>query len=196
MADCILPLVGIDNQQCDGAGALLPAFGTQITQLLYQNSAGVAPSLITESAAQAAMTAVAAAQVFTLKNIAAGVVPDATDQTLTGNDVAFGGTLLTNRSRTLTGRVQYVTDATIAAVNTLNALNQAGGTLRVWPVDNKGFIQGPLEGATLTFGALQRPGLGQNLPPYFNFTLAWDSIDEASVKGPFAYLKTLSNAPA
>lgn len=194
MADCNFPLVGIDNQLCGPDGTLLPAFGKQITQLLYQSSKGVAPSLALIASAQAAMTAEDEDQVFTLKNIAAAIVAAATDQTLSGNDVAFGVTLLTGRQRTLTGRVQYVTPATITAVNTLNALNQAGETLRVWPVDEKSYLQGPLENVSLVFGSLQRAGAGQNLPPYFDFTMTWEAIDEAPVTGPFVYLKTLTNA--
>jgi hypothetical protein len=189
----------VDNnaKNCDGNGNLIPALGTQIPQLFYQDMDGnrVAADAALRgllSAGQAAMTATGVEQVFTLKNIAAGVVPDATDQTLSGNDVPYGATILTNRSRTSTGRAQYPTSGTHAAVS---QHNQAQRRVRMWFLDNNDYLQGPWENASLIFGALVRLGLGQAILTHYPFTVSYDSIAEAPVSATqIKHLKQLNNA--
>ncbi|MBG8556171.1 hypothetical protein [Hymenobacter guriensis] len=197
--ECDLPLIGVENnsQNCDAQGNPLPALGQQIVKLFYQDSDGDVPSLATQSAAQAAMTAAGVDRVYTLDNIAAGVVPAAADQTLSGNDVPYGATVTTGRTRTTTGRAQYPTPATTVQVNTINRRSATGKTLRVWQLDNKGYLQGPIEDASLIFGALERGGLGQATPTNYPFTLTHEGIDEPAISpAPLPFLKTLVNAPA
>jgi hypothetical protein len=189
MAECDLPLVAVENEPCAPLG-----LGQQIPQILYQDPAGTWPTLTSLATAQAAMTAEGVNRLFTMKNIAAGIVPAATDQTLTGNDVPYGGTIITGRTRTQTGRLQYLGASTVAAVN---AINKRGGLIRVGLVDDKGFLQGPIENATITFGALERPGLGQAIPANIPYTLTWDALEEGAISAtPLPFLRNLSNAPA
>lgn len=193
MADstCDLPLVAVTNDNCAKVD-----YGKQIVALLYQDSDGVAPNLTgttapTLSALQGFMTAEGADQLFILKNLAGAQVPDASDTTLSGNDVPYGGTILTDRLRTMTARLQYPSASTHTAVNAMNARQKP---LRVWLVDDKSFIQGPYEEATLSFGAFLRGGIGGALPNY-PLTLSVNSIDEAAFSpAPIPDVKKLVNA--
>ncbi|RPD50045.1 hypothetical protein DNI29_04410 [Hymenobacter sediminis] len=194
MATCDLPLVAVDNdaKNCDGSGNPIPALGTQIPVIFYQDMEGTAPDLTTQAGAQAAMTATGVNQVFILKNLAVGIVPAPTDQTLTGNDVPYGATILTNRTRTMTARAQYPTNATHAAVS---QHNQAQRPVRVWLLDNNDYLQGPWENASIVFGGLERPGLGQAIPANYPLTVTFDSIAEAPVSAAqLKFLKSLTNA--
>ncbi|GAA4393534.1 hypothetical protein [Hymenobacter koreensis] len=184
---CNVPLVAVSNDPCAKV-----AYGRQIVAILYQDSAGDAPTLTTESAAQAAMTAVGADKLFILNNVAASDVADPSDQLLSGNDVPYGASELTDRTRTVTGRLQYPAAATHTAVN---ALNSRGGTLRTWLLDDQGYLQGPIENASLVFGVFKRPGIGQAIPAHYPLTLTYNSIAEPAISAAaLPHIKSLVNA--
>lgn len=191
---CTLPLAAIENDAC--AAGQYP-LGQQIRTLLYQDMAGVAPDLrgskttpATLSQVQTALTAAAPDKLFVLRDIAGGLVPASSDTTLTGNDVPGGGTRLTNRTRTVTGRTDLITPALVDAVNAQNA---RGGEYRVWLVDDKGYVQGPIAAATIVFGALERAGINgaSNRIP---FTVTYSSIAEPALGfAPIAGINSLVN---
>lgn len=156
---CTVPLVPIENDACL---AQQYEYGQQIRTLLYQEISGVAPDLLgtkttpaTLADIQDVITAAAPDKLFVLKDIAGGLVPASSDTTLTGNDVPGGGTVLTNRTNTFTGRTDLITPALVGAVN---AMILRGGEYRVWLVDDKSYIQGYAT-ATITFANLERAGI-------------------------------------
>lgn len=170
--------------------------GQQIPIILYQDTAGTAPELVAtggnQAAFQAALTATGEDQLFMIKNLAAGVRGDATDQTLTGNDTPYGVTQLTDRANTITARAQYLS----AADNTaLDNLNLRGGLVRFWIVDDKDVIQGPFENASIIAGALTRAGLGQAIPAGRTLTVSWNSLTEAPISSAAKpFIRSLVNA--
>jgi hypothetical protein len=158
---CALPLLPIENDACE---AQQFEYGQQIRTLLYQDISGEAPDLLgskttpaTIGDVQAALTAAAPDKLFILKDIAGGLVPASADITLSGNDVPGGGTIITNRTNTFTGRTDLITPA---LVDSVNAMIARGGEYRVWFVDDKNYVQGYADGASITFASLERAGIG------------------------------------
>lgn len=190
--DIELAATAVSNDPCS---KLL--LGKQPVGFFYQDSAAATvPELVAVggnlAAFQAALSATGALRVFKVGSLAAGVRPEATDQTLTGNDVPYGGTELTDRANTITGRLQYMSAADITATD---QMNKRGGTVRVWVYDELGMIQGPIENVSVVYGALQRPGLGQNIGANRAVTLSWNAIEEAPLStAPKTFLKGLVNA--
>jgi hypothetical protein len=183
---CTIPLVAPANDPCAAV-----QYGKQIPQIFYQDMDGEAPELTTESEVQAALAATGVDKLHTLKNIAAGLVPEAADQTISGTDLPYGGVQVTGRTRTMTGRLQYATQTTHENVN---KVNQRQKPLRVWLVDDKGFPQGPIENASLGFGAFLRQGVGQPLPSHYPLTLSYDSLEEPPFGATaLSFLRTLNN---
>lgn len=195
---CTLPLVAIENDAC---AAQPYGYGQQIRTLLYQDMAGVAPDLLGTKAkpatladVQAAITATTnngADKVFVLRNIAGGLVPASSDTTLTGNDVPGGGTLVTNRTNTFTGRTDLITPDLVTGVNAMIA---RGGEYRIWLVDDKNYVQGYAEGATINFANLERAGINgaSNRIP---LTVTW--LSKAILPlgfAPIAGINALANA--
>jgi hypothetical protein len=157
--DCDLPMVVPTNDPClSGATPL----GKQVTGILMQDARGVAPTLTTLANVQAALTAAGNDQLFILPNISDGIVPDATDETLTGNAVPFGGTIVTGRTRTMTGRLVYLDPAGVAAADSFNARQKP---VRYWEYDDNERLQGPFENATVSLGVLTRAGIGNAALP-------------------------------
>ncbi len=157
---CTLPLTAIENDACLAQDY---EYGQQIRTIFYQEMTGTAPDLIgtkttpaTLADFQAALSAAAPDKLFVLKDIAGGVVPAATDTTITGNDVPGGGTKLVNRTNTYTGFTDFITPALVDSINKMIA---RGGEYRLWFADDKGYPQGYAEGATIVFGTLERAGI-------------------------------------
>lgn len=163
MADeiCDLPLVAINNDACL---AQAYNYGQQVRTIFYQDESGTAPDLIGTkttptalAAVQAAVSAAAPNKLFVLKDLSGGAMPAATDTTVTGNDVPGGGTKLVTRTNTYTGYTDLITPELVDAVNKMIL---RGGTYRVWFGDNESYLQGYATGATLTFGSMERAGIG------------------------------------
>lgn len=158
---CTLPLAAIDNDACLAQDY---EYGQQIRTIFYQEMTGTAPDLIgtkttpaTLADFQDALTATAPDKLFVLKDIAGGVVPAASDTTISGNDVPGGGTKLVNRTNTYTGFTDFITPELVDSINKMIA---RGGEYRLWLADDKGYVQGYADGATIVFGTLERAGIG------------------------------------
>jgi len=183
--DCTLPLVAVNNEYCATTDKPL---GKQPVMLLYQDPAGVAPDLITVgtpdtrlATLQAALTATSnggADKLFVIKNLAGGTVPAPTDTTLSGNDVPYGGTRITDRSRTMSARIDFLTPSNNTALNQLTARQKP---VRTWEVDEEGLVFGPYENSTIVVGGIQKAGIG-GAPTHRPITVTTRGIDEA----PFA----------
>ncbi len=179
---CDLPLVKVDNEYCATTDKPL---GKQVVGILYQDAAGTAPDLLTVpgtgadvrlATLQAALTAVGADKLFILKNLAGATVPAATDTTLSGNDVAYGGTRITDRIRNLVARIDYLTPSNNLALNALTARQKP---LRHWEFDENGGIQGPFENSTVVVGNIQKAGIG-GAPTHRQITLTHRGVDETN----------------
>lgn len=173
---CDLPLVTPENDICAAKSYKL---GQQITGALFQDMAAATFPDITAAAATIAvltpfMTATDNTKVSILRNLAGAKVPAASDTSLTGNDVPFGGTRLTGRLRSVTARLDFITPAMIVQVNEANGRPQP---VRAWLLDNEEVPQGPLKNATVTYGSLIRDGIAGG-PTHVPVTITWDSIDE------------------
>lgn len=183
MADeCTLPLVAVNNEYCATTDKPL---GKQPVILLYQDPAGDAPDLVTVATPdvrlatlQAALSATGVDKVFILKNLAGGTVPAPTDTTLSGNDVPYGGTRITDRSRTMTARIDFLTPSNNTALNQLTARQKP---VRTWEVDEEGLVFGPYENSTIVVGGIQKAGIG-GAPTHRPITVTTRGLDEA----PFA----------
>jgi len=159
MAACTLPLVLPDNDPCLSGAAVI---GKQVVGLLIQDQAGTAPTFTDLASVQSALTATGTAQVFILPNLSDGLVPAATDETLTGNAVPYGGTITTGRIHTVTGRLVYLAPAAVAAADQFTARQTP---VRYWLYDDQNRIQGPFENATINLGVLERQGIGNAAQP-------------------------------
>jgi hypothetical protein len=190
---CDLPLVAPENDPCAANQYVL---GAQITSAIMQDPAATTfPDLTSSSATMAAitpfMTAVDNTKTTILKNLAGAKVPAAKDTTLSGNDVTFGGTRITNRERTITARLDFITPAMIAQVNAANGRQKP---VRLWLVDDKGVSQGPCENATVQYGSLIRDGINGG-PTHVEVTITYNSIDEPQLGAkPLPGLNFLVNA--
>jgi hypothetical protein len=159
MAACTLPLVLPDNDPCLSGAAVI---GKQVVGLLIQDQNGTVPTFTTLASIQAALTAEDENKVFILPNLSDAIVPAATDETLTGNAVPYGGTIVTGRVRTLTARLAYLAPVAVAAADQFNARQTP---VRYWEYDDQNRIQGPFENATITLGVLERAGIGNAAQP-------------------------------
>jgi len=160
MAACDLPLVPIENDACVAQSF---NYGQQIRTILYQEMSGTAPDLIgtkttpiTLGDVQAEIAKAAPNKLFVLKDIAGGIVPAATDTTVSGNDVPGGGIKLATRTNTYTGFTDLISPA---LVDSINAMIRRGGQYRLWLVDNNSYVQGYADDATIVFGTLERAGI-------------------------------------
>jgi hypothetical protein len=127
---------------------------------------------------QAALTATGPDKLFILKNLAGGTVPAPTDTTLSGNDVPYGGTRITDRSRSMTARIDFLTPSNNTALNQLTARQKP---VRTWEVDEEGLVFGPYENSTIVVGGIQKAGIG-GAPTHRPITVTTRGLDEA----PFA----------
>ena len=159
MPTCVLPVVLPDNDPCLSGAAVI---GKQVVGLLVQDQAGTAPTFTDLASVQAALTATGVDQTFILPNLSDGVVPAATDETLSGNAVPYGGTIVTGRLHTVTGRLVYLNPAAVAAADKFTARQTP---VRYWLYDDQNRIQGPFENATISLGVLERAGLGNAAQP-------------------------------
>lgn len=192
---CDLELIAVNNDPC-GATEL----GKQPVMILIQSMAGVAPDLTTVpangtdgrlAALQAAITATDEDKIFVLNNIAGGTLPAATDETISGNDVPRGGTIVTGRERVLTGRADYLTQA---ASDAMDNNNRRGGTVRAWLVDENDYVQGPFNNARVVYGSIVRPGLG-NATTHRPVTMTHRGLDEPTFASkPLVGVASVTNA--
>jgi hypothetical protein len=157
---CDLPLLPIENDACL---AQAYQYGQQIRTIFYQDMSGDAPDLLgtkttpaTLATFQAALSAAAPDKLFVLKDLAGGVVAAATDTLISGNDVPGGGSKLATRTNTYTGFTDLVTPELVTSIN---AMIRRGGEYRLWFADDKGYVQGYADGATIVFGTLERAGI-------------------------------------
>lgn len=174
-------LTAIKNDPCNNAG-----IGVQITALAYQLMTGsdfdgnvIAGSeggdITAEADWQAKMAATDQSKIVLLNNLGGVQTPEGAPQVRENNDVAYGGRVITDMARSVTGRLDFPSLTDIVAVS---RVNKCVGKLRVWLLDNNYFLQGPILNANLTFGSLVRPGLGQPLPAHIPFSLNFNSIEE------------------
>lgn len=192
---CTLPLVAVTNENC-----IANPLGKQIVMVLYQETAGVAPDLTTVpatgadtrlAALQAALTATGADKVYALKNLAGTVVPASADTVLQNNDVPYGGQRITDRIRTVKGRVDFLTPASNEA---MNALNDRQKPIRTWEVDEYGMVQGPFENTTLSFSNIVRSGIA-GAPTHREFTKVSRGLHEPAFSAaPLAGIASIQNA--
>jgi hypothetical protein len=185
MADsCTLPLVAVNNEYCATTDKPL---GKQPVMLIYQDPAGNIPELVKIASSgsdirlatlQAGLTATDENKLFVIKNLAGGTVPAPADTTLSGNDVPYGGTRITDRSRTMTARIDFLTPSNNTALNQLTARQKP---VRTWEVDEEGLVFGPYENSTIVVGGIIKAGIG-GAPTHRPITVTTRGIDEA----PFA----------
>jgi hypothetical protein len=199
MADptCDLPLVAVNNEYCATTDKPL---GKQVVGIVYQDMAGTAPDLLTVPATgadprlgtlQDGLTATGVNKLFILKNIAGATVPAAADTTLSGNDVPYGGTRITDRVRTMTGRVDYLTPSNSAALNSLTARQKP---LRHWEFDEEGGLQGPFENSTFVASNILKAGIG-GAPTHRLVTVTTRGLDERPFQpAPLVGIQGLINA--
>lgn len=166
--------------------------GKQFVGLFYQEMTGTAPTSMTGiSGIQAGLSATGDSQLFILKNLAAPTTAAPSDQTLSGNDVPYGGSIITERTRVIEGQMQYLTAADIA-IN--NALMASQSPKRVWWFDDKNAIQGPYENAYLNVGGYLRPGAGSATPNRQSISMTHQGLAEPAIGAPVAGLIALVNA--
>lgn len=198
--DCADTLPVVKNDRCalPGIGKQITGFGVQLmtgsdfdgTAISDGGTAGGDISLAADW--QAKMAATDENKIIVIQNLAGTNTPEGTPQVLEGNDVAYGGRVLTDMARTITGRIDF---PSLADIDAINRINKCIGKLRVYVWDDKLFVQGPILNANLTFSNLIRPGINQPLPPHFLFTLAWDSIEEADFQtAALTFISTLQAA--
>jgi hypothetical protein len=199
MADeCTLPLVAVDNEYCATTDKPL---GKQPVMLLYQDPAGTPPDLIT--VAEGGDTRLARLQaalslpdgdvnkLYVIKNLAGGTVPARADTTLSGNDVPYGGTRITDGIRTMPARIDFLTPSNNIALNKLNARQKP---VRTWEADELNFIFGPWENSTILIGGIQKAGIGGG-PTHRPITVTSNGIDEpAFATAPLVGLQGIKNA--
>lgn len=195
---CDLPLVKVDNEYCAVTDRPL---GKQVVGIIYQDMAGTAPDLITVPAAPApdprlgliqdGLTATTEDKLYILKNLAGATVPASADTTLSGNDVPYGGTRITDRVRTMTARVDYLTQSNNTALNSLTARQKP---LRHWEFDEEGGIQGPFENSTFVAGNIIKQGIGGG-PTHRPITVSTRGLDERQFQpAPLVGIQGLINA--
>lgn len=185
---CEIPLVAPLNDPCAPGAAQI---GKQFVGLFYQDAAGTPPTMTSISGIQAGLTATGADKLYIIKNLAASTVAEPADQTITGNDVAYGGTVITERTRTVVGQMQYLSAADVATNNQLNAGNALAK--RVWWFDDLNTIQGPYENATIGVGGYIRAGAGQALPNRQGLTMTHRGLAEPAIGAPIPGLAGLVN---
>ena len=191
-------LTAIKNDPCNFAG-----IGVQITTIAYQLMTGSdfdgnaiasgteGGDISLEADWQAKLAAVDEDKIVLLKNLGGVQTPEASPQVRENNDVAYGGRVITDISRVITGRLDFPALSDIAAIS---RVNKCMGKVRVWLLDNNDFLQGPVRNANLTFGSLTRPGLGQALPAHFTFSLNYNAIEEPEFQTtPLPFISTLVN---
>lgn len=191
---CDLPLVAVNNEYCATTDKPI---GKQIVGIIYQDMSGTAPDLTTVATTdgrlaliQAGLTATGVDKLFILKNLAGATVPAATDTTLSGNDVPYGGTRITDRVRLMTARVDYLTPTNNIAINSLTARQKP---IRYWEYDEEGGVQGPFENATFVAGNIQRAGIG-GAPTHRPITLSTRGLDERPFQtAPLVGVQGLTN---
>lgn len=181
---CTLPLVVVNNEYCATTDKPL---GKQPVMLIYQDPAGTPPDLITVGTPDTRLAKLQAAlalpaddvnKLYVIKNLAGGTVPARTDTTLSGNDVPYGGTRITDGLRTMTARIDFLTPSNNTALNQLTARQKP---IRVWEADEESLIFGPFENSTIVAGGIQKAGIG-GAPTHRPITVTTRGVDEA----PFA----------
>jgi hypothetical protein len=186
---CSIQIDAPANDPCAFQSAVI---GKQLVGILYQEMSGTAPAVMTTlSGIQAGMTATAESQVFIIKNLAASSTPAPTDQTLSGNDVPYGGEIITDRTSKVEVQMQYLTPADIATNNTLA---QSQSPKRVWLIDDKNVLQGPIENAYITVGGYIRSGANSATPNRQSLTVTYRGLATPAVGLPIAGVAGLVNA--
>ncbi|RZL07755.1 MAG: hypothetical protein EOO62_16575 [Hymenobacter sp.] len=194
---CTLPLVAVNNEYCATTDKPL---GKQPVMLLYQDPAGTPPDLITVGTPDTRLAKLQAAlalpdgdanKLYVIKNLAGGTVPAPTDTTLSGNDVPYGGTRITDRSRSLTARIDFLTPSNNTALNQLTARQKP---VRTWEVDEEGLVFGPYENSTIVVGGIIKAGIG-GAPTHRPITVTTRGIDEAPfAAAPLVGIQGIKNA--
>ena len=190
-------LTAIKNDPCNFAG-----IGVQITAIAYQLMTGSdfngtaitgteGGDISLEADWQAKMAAVDEDKIVLLNNLGGVQTPEGTPQVRENNDVAYGGRVITDIARAITGRLDFPSFTDIQAVS---RVNKCVGKVRVWLLDNNYFLQGPVLNANITFGSLIRPGLGQPLPAHIPFSLNYNAIEEPEFQATaLPFISTLVN---
>lgn len=186
---CGIAPVAPANDPCLFKNAVI---GKQFVGLFYQLMTAVAPTMTSLAGIQAGLAAEGDDQLFILKNVAAATVSDPTDQSLTGNDVPYGGTIITERARAIVGQLQYLTPADVATNNELMAGNAE--PKRVWWFDDLNVLQGPYENAYISVGGYLRAGAGTPTPNRQSITMNHRGLEEPAIGLPIAGLRSLQNA--
>lgn len=194
---CDLPLVKVDNEYCATTDRPL---GKQVVGIIYQDMAGTAPDLLTVpgtgadprlATLQTGLTATDENKLYILKNLAGATVPASADTTLSGNDVPYGGTRITDRVRTMTARVDYLTQSNNEALNSLTARQKP---IRHWEFDEEGGMQGPFENSTFVAGNILKQGIGGG-PTHRPITVTSRGLDERPFQpAPLVGIQGLINA--
>jgi hypothetical protein len=198
MADeCTLPLVAVNNEYCATTDKPL---GKQPVILLYQDPAGTPIDLIAVATPDTRLARLQAAmslpatdpnKVYAIKNLAGGTVPAPTDTTLSGNDVPYGGTRITDRSRTMSARIDFLTPSNNIALNQLTARQKP---VRTWEFDEEGLGFGPYENSTIVVGGIIKAGIG-GAPTHRPITVTTRGIDEAPfASAPLVGIQGIANA--
>lgn len=165
--------------------------GKQIVGLLYQEAAGAAPAIMTTLAGlQAGLAATGDDKLYILKNLAASTTPAPSDQTLSNNDVPYGGEITTDRVRKVEAQMQYLSAADIATTNTLRT---SQSPKRVWLLDDKNVLQGPFENAYLGVGEYVRGVIGAATPNRISITMTHHGLDVPAIGLPIAGIAALVN---
>lgn len=200
---CSDTLAAPKNKPCDKLD-----LGKQITAIFIQKMegspfdggtiSGTSGGTITNKADwEAKIAATDDDKIIVLKNLAGITVPEASAQELSGNDVPYGGRIVTDLTRSIAGRLQYPDTTTITNVNK----SRCWGKVRVWLLDERDNLQGGNEGienVNINFMNLVRLGLGDGTPPHFPFQVDWMDLEEIEFAdfsgGDPSFLKDLDNA--
>lgn len=194
-------LVAIPNDPCSA-----PKWGEQIVGIFVQRIAGspfdgvplasgtTGGDITLVADWEAKMAALDDDKIVFLHNLAGTEVADVTRRSREGNDVPYGGLEILNMARSFSGRIQYPNNDTITAVNS----SRCWGKVRVWILDNNGYLQGGdagIENVNVNVDALKRPGIGSAIPTHFPFSVDWEDIEEKAMSDTaLTFLKTLDNA--
>ena len=185
---CDIVIVAPDNDPCAFQTVKV---GKQLVGFLIQDMrATPLPTPITLASIQAALTD-PDYPMRIIKNLAASTVAEPTDQVLTGNDVPYGTSELTDRTRTLSGRMQYLTPADVE-VN--NGLNRNQSPKRVYSFDDLNATQGPYDNSSVVVGGYLRPGAGTNQKNSQLITVTHNGLDEPKIGVPIPGIAALVNA--
>lgn len=176
--------------QNDPCAAQTFVVGKQLVGLFYQEMAGTVPTMTTIAGIQAGLSATGDSKLFVLKNLAASTTPAPADQTLSNNDVPYGGEIVTDRVRKLEAQMQYLTGADIV---TTNQLRTSQSPKRVWWFDDKNVLQGPFENAYLNVGEYVRGVIGAATPNRMSLTMTQHGLDVAPLGLPIAGIAALVN---